>query len=122
MCGSYRPISLLNVDLKFFTKIQSLLPQLVHLDQVGFIPSGEARDNTIKVLNLVHFTNQTGSPCVFLSTNAEKAFDRLNWAFMLAVLGRMGFGEQMLLWITSIYSSTWAAVKANGVFRAISYS
>lgn len=54
-CGSYRPISLLNVDPKLFTKLlplclKPLLSKLVHLDQVGFIPSREARDNTIKVL------------------------------------------------------------------------
>lgn len=47
-CGSYRPISLLNVDLKLFTKLlasplQSQLSQLANLGQVGFIPSHEAR-------------------------------------------------------------------------------
>lgn len=48
-CNSYWPISLLNVVLKLFTKLlasrlQSHLPQLVHLDKVGFIPMQEARD------------------------------------------------------------------------------
>lgn len=52
-CGSYRPISLLNLDLKLFTKIlanriQHLIPSLIHLDQVGFVPTREARDNTTK--------------------------------------------------------------------------
>lgn len=54
------------------------LPQLVHLDQVGFILTREARDNTIKVLNLIHVANQTHAPCVFLGAIAEKAFDRVN--------------------------------------------
>lgn len=62
-CGSYHPISLLNVDVKLFTKIlatriQPHLTALIHLDQVGFIPTPEARDNT------------------------EKAFDCVNWSFM----------------------------------------
>lgn len=121
---SYRPISLLNVDLKRFTKIlaswlQSLLPQLVHLDQVGFISNREARDNTIKVLNLVHFAYQKDSPCIFLSTDAEKAFDMVHWANMFAVLRHMGFGEQMLLWIYSVYSSPREEVKANGMFSEL---
>lgn len=52
-CSSYRPISLLNLDLKLFTKILAVrlaqhLQQLIHLDQVGFIPSREARDSTTK--------------------------------------------------------------------------
>lgn len=58
-CGSYRPISLLNLDLKLFTKmlvscLQHHLQQLTNLDQVGFIPPREAHDNTVKVLNLIH--------------------------------------------------------------------
>lgn len=56
-CGSYRPVSLLNVDLKLFTKILATqlahqLQSIVHLDQVGFIPSREARDNTAKVFSI----------------------------------------------------------------------
>lgn len=120
-CGSYRPISLLNVDLKLFTKLlasrlQPLLNQLVHLDQVGFIPTREARDNTIKVLNLVHHANKTKTPSIFLSTDAKKAFDRVSWRFMFGVLRHMGLGEHMLRWIAGVYASPQARVKVNGVY------
>lgn len=79
LCGSYCPISLLNTDLKLFTKIiatrlQHHLPTLIRLDQVGFVPTREARDNTTKVLNLIHIANSTKTPCVFLGTDAQKAF------------------------------------------------
>lgn len=82
-CGSYRPIYLLNVDLKLFTKILANritqhMPDLVHLDQVGFVPAREARDNTTKVLNLIHVVSAPKTLRVFLSTDAEKAFDRVN--------------------------------------------
>lgn len=67
-CGSYRPILLLNIDLKLFCKILATrlvqyLQKLVHLDQVGFIPTREARDNITKVLNLLHVA--TSMLCVF---------------------------------------------------------
>ena len=46
-CGSYRPISLLNTDLKIFTKILAtrmsrILSRVIHLDQVGFMMAREA--------------------------------------------------------------------------------
>lgn len=86
-CGSYHPISLLNVDLKIFTKIlasrlQQHLPHLIHLDQVGFIPSREAKDNTTKVLNILYLARSSKTLCIFLGTDAKKAFDRVNWQFV----------------------------------------
>lgn len=119
-CGSYCPISLLNSDLKLFTKIISIrlqqhLTSLIHLDQVGFVPTREARDNTIKVLNLLHIANNTKSPCILLGTDAEKAFDRVSWRFMFATLKHIGLGDKMLHWISAVYTDPSARVRANGV-------
>lgn len=57
-CANYRPISLLNIDLKILTKIlaQRVAPYivlLIDLNQVGFLPHREVRDNTIMAINLV---------------------------------------------------------------------
>lgn len=57
---NYRPISLLNTNVKLYTKILAnrllpYLPTAISLDQVGFVPSREARDNIIKTLNLHHW-------------------------------------------------------------------
>lgn len=48
LCVSYRPIALLNSDFKIFTKLllihlNTLLPSLIHKDQVGFIPLSSGR-------------------------------------------------------------------------------
>lgn len=50
-CQSYQPISLLNTDLKVFTKIfatqlSRLVPSVVHMDQVELVSGSEAQNNT----------------------------------------------------------------------------
>lgn len=67
-CASYYSISLLNIDLKLFTKIiasrlSTHMSSFINSDQVGFIPSSKARDNTIKALHLVHSTASPRTPC-----------------------------------------------------------
>lgn len=55
--SNYRPISLLNCDIKIFSKLianrlNEVLFSLVHLDQVGFILKRQARDGTHRILDL----------------------------------------------------------------------
>lgn len=101
LCASYRPISLLNCDLKLFTKILaermgSVLQRIIPLDQAGFIRNREARDNTIRTINVVARAKRLNIPFILLSTDAEKAFDRVNWTFLLATLRRLGMPAPML--------------------------
>lgn len=80
--ASYRPIPLLNLDLKlFFTKI---LANLIYLDQVSFLPNREAKDYIIKTLNLIHVTSTIKTPCFFLATDAGKAIHTLCTAVNLS--------------------------------------
>lgn len=101
-CGRYRSISLLNVDTKLQAKVlyHRLLPhisQLVHFDQVGFIPHREARDNT----TMERIVKRSASPAILISTDAEKTFDRVDWLFSHKKLKHIGRGPRMLHWILS---------------------
>lgn len=82
-CASYQPILLLNLNLKLFTKILAtrLIPhiaKLIHSDQVGFLPGREARDNTTRLLNLIHIAHTRKTPTLLIAADAEKAFDRVD--------------------------------------------
>uniref|UniRef100_A0A8C5MTA5 Reverse transcriptase domain-containing protein n=1 Tax=Leptobrachium leishanense TaxID=445787 RepID=A0A8C5MTA5_9ANUR len=120
LCASFRPISLLNQDLKLFAKALALriarhIPHLVHPDQTGFIPGREARDNTVRALNLIHVAAKSRSdPSLLLSTDAEKAFDRVSWPYLFSTLRQMGFGSNMLAWIGSLYADPTARINLNG--------
>ena len=118
-CASYRPISLLNLDLKLFAKILAtrlnpLLPGIVGLEQAGFVPGREAKDNTSKALLLLHAARTRDIEGLLLSTDAEKAFDRVAWDFMLAVCRHVGLGPHMLSWIAALYQNPTAQLRING--------
>lgn len=116
--GNYRPISLLNVDVKIFSKILAnrltpLLPSLVSTDQAGFVIGREARDNAVKAINLHHIITHTNQKGFFLSLDAEKAFDRVAWDYMAAVLQAIGIGPYFSGLILSLYTNPTARVRVN---------
>lgn len=70
-------------------------PEWVHADQVWFIPGREGRDNEGRILILLHKLSGGKSPVLFLSIDAEKVFDRVDWGFMLNTLEALGLGRMV---------------------------
>lgn len=57
---NYRPISLLNSDLKIFVKplanrLMNITPTLIGLEQVGFVKGRQAADSTRHMINLLRY-------------------------------------------------------------------
>ncbi|XP_063315782.1 vomeronasal type-2 receptor 26-like [Pelobates fuscus] len=95
--GNYCPISLLNTDVKLFSKIlarrlQTQMTRLIHPDQTDFIPGREARDCTLRLFAIQHLAKRTRLRMLLLSMDAEKAFDRVDWSFMMETLRSTGLG------------------------------
>lgn len=57
-CSSYRPLNLLNCEVKLYakvlaTRLERYMPHLVHHDQTGFIKSRLASDNVRRLLHMI---------------------------------------------------------------------
>lgn len=83
---NFRPISLINVDCKILSKIlaarlETVLPQIVHNDQVGFIKHQSSADNMRRLLHFMWANKNNPKPVVIISLDAQKAFDRVEWSF-----------------------------------------
>lgn len=114
--GNYRPIALLNSDYTIFPKILAnrlslLLPSLIHRNQVGFIPTRHAGDNTRRIIDLIDLLTKTKHPAMVLSLDAQKAFYHLDWFFLFSILSHYGFYGPFLHALRALCSIPTSKVK-----------
>ena len=94
-----RPISLCNVWYKVISKVlcqrlKSCLPQLISETQSAFVPGRLISDNILIAQEMFHGL-RTNKACqskyTAIKTDMSKAYDRVEWDFIQAVLLKMGF-------------------------------
>ena len=118
LLANYRPIALMNVDIKILTKLLSMrlmyvLPNIIHESQTAVY--GRTIGNTIHLVrDIIDLANKNDEEAALLFLDQEKAFDRVSHEFLFKVLEKFGFGGSFIHWIKLLYSNASTMINING--------
>jgi hypothetical protein len=92
----YRPICLLNVDFKTFTKmltdrISPLADKVISPNQTAFIQGRNILEGVVILHEVVHELKRSGKSGVLFKIDFEKAYDKVRWSFVEEVMREKGF-------------------------------
>ena len=115
----FRPICLLNVSFKIFTKLlmgrlSSVAEKLISPSQTAFIKGRYIYDGAVMLHEVIHELKQKKMQGVLLKIDFEKTYDSIRWDFVEKVLQRKGFDDRLIRWIMSTMKGGKVCINING--------
>lgn len=118
--GDYRPISCCNVLYKVLSKIlanrlKQILPKFISTNQSAFVKDRLLMENVLLASELVKCYHKTtiSSRCA-VTIDISKAFDSVQWSFVLSILSAIKMPDKFVLWVKKCIELASFSVQING--------
>ncbi|XP_062193487.1 uncharacterized protein LOC133896859 [Phragmites australis] len=114
----YRPICLLNVSFKIFTKVATnriveVSEKIIRPSQTTFLPGRNILEGVAILHETIHEMHRKKLSGVILKLDFEKAYDKVKWPFLQQTLRMKGFSPVWCSWIEQFVTGGSVAVKVN---------
>jgi hypothetical protein len=113
---------LTNFNYKIISKILSnkfkpILPNIIPPTQSAFLKGRSIHDNTILIHEMFHSMKQKkkgNGGYMALKLDMEKAFDFMEWKFLLKILDLLGFHPTWVQWIRQCITTSSFSILLDG--------
>ncbi|CAL1410909.1 unnamed protein product [Linum trigynum] len=120
--ADFRPISLCRVLYKILSKVlanrlKEILPEIIVANQSAFVPGRLITDNIIVAFECFHTMEQKKkgkSGWMAAKLDITKAYDRVDWSFLEAVMTKLGFNERWIHLIMECVTTVSFSLLVNG--------
>ncbi|KAJ9566292.1 hypothetical protein OSB04_002258 [Centaurea solstitialis] len=118
--SDFRPISCCSVLYKVISKViadrmKPVLSSIISRSQSAFIPGRRITDNILMAHELVAgYQRDVGTPRCAFKIDLRKAYDTVDWRYLLAMLRNFGFHPVLCKWIDEMLSTSSFSVVVNG--------
>ncbi|GJR05936.1 retrovirus-related pol polyprotein from transposon TNT 1-94 [Tanacetum coccineum] len=108
--SDYRPISLISCVYKVISKLLAsrlakVIGSVISPNQSTFIKGRQILDDCLIANEIVRMDKLEDQSLLLFKVNFEKAFDSVNWNFLLYVMRQTGFGHKLVQEADSVMSS-----------------
>lgn len=101
-----RPLTLLNLIYKLVAKayqlrLTAVLQRFISEDQSAFIKGRTIHHSLFLTNEVLHEASIQDEDYMYLKLDIVKAFDKIEWPFLLAILRKFGFGPTFLKFVSA---------------------
>lgn len=96
-----------------------LISRLVHANQSAFLTGRSIVDNFVMVQQSIRTLHRRNVASIMLKLDVAKAFDSLDWPFLLKLHQHRGFGPKWIARLATLLSTASTKVLINGLPRQV---
>ena len=119
LAGNYRPISLLSIFYKLAScaitqRIKPAVESIIGRQQKAYIKHNNIGSCIINLINMISHTIKKKKSALILLIDFKKAFDSISHTFIENTLKTLGFGPDIITWISTFLKNRDAQIFTGG--------